>query len=99
MIRVLFAPFGIITGLLAGIAARKAFDAIWQLIDDEEPPGPEHRQLSWPKLLAALALQGAAFGIAKGVADHASRVWFSRWVGGTWPGEEEPESAGADASS
>ena len=44
-----------------GFAAKKAFEFAWGLVDDEEPPEPETRETNWPKLIAALAVEGAVF--------------------------------------
>jgi Protein of unknown function (DUF4235) len=85
-----FAPLGIIAGLLAGLVGKKIFEQVWGVIDDEEPPDPKHRAISVPKLLAALALEGAIFRAVRGLVDHASRRSFARFAG-TWPGEEAPE--------
>ena len=85
-----FIPFSLGGGLLAGLLAKKVFEQIWGAIDDEEPPESEHRQVSWPKLVAAAALQGAIFRVAKQATDHGSRHAFARLTG-TWPGEEAPE--------
>lgn len=86
----IFAPIGIVTGLLAGLAGKKAFEQIWGMVDDQEPPHPEHREIRWPKLIAALAVEGAVFRIAKGVTDHGMRRSFATLTG-SWPGEEAPE--------
>jgi hypothetical protein len=88
--RFLFAPIGIVTGLVAGLVGKKAFDQIWGLVDDREPPQPEHREIEWPKLLAALAVEGAIFRLVKGVTDHGVRRSFATLTG-SWPGEERPE--------
>lgn len=85
-----FAPISIVLGLIAGIAAKKVFEQIWGLVDDVEPPKPEHREFSWPKLVAALIVQGAIFSLVKGLVDHATRSSFAK-VTGSWPGEERPE--------
>jgi hypothetical protein len=85
-----FIPVSVGTGLLAGLVGKKIFDVIWGLVDDEEPPEPEHREVTWPKMLTALALQGAIFRIAKGIADHGLRIGYARATG-VWPGEEEPD--------
>jgi hypothetical protein len=90
MRKLLFAPVSIVSGLFAGIAGRKLFERLWALADKEEPPKPEHRQTTWPKLAAALALEGAVFRLVKGAIDHASRSWFAK-VSGGWPGEEAPK--------
>ena len=34
-------------GLLAGLAATRLFEFIWGRFDDQEPPEPEHREVSW----------------------------------------------------
>lgn len=86
----LFMPIGIGAGLIAGLVGRKLFERLWGLIDDEEPPQPEHRELSWPKLIAALAVEGAIFRLAKGLTDHGARATFAKATG-AWPGEEAPE--------
>jgi hypothetical protein len=88
--KVVFTPIGLVAGLLAGLAGKKIFEALWRVVDDEEPPRPEHRELSWPKLVAALAFEGAIFRLAKGLADHSARRAFAGATG-SWPGEEAPE--------
>ena len=89
--KLLFLPISIVGGLLAGIAGRKLFELTWGLVDEEEAPEPEHRDISWPKLLAALAIEGAIFRVSRGLVDRGSRVGFYRLTG-SWPGEEQPES-------
>jgi Protein of unknown function (DUF4235) len=88
--KLIFAPIGIVFGLIAGLLGKKAFEAVWGLIDDQEPPKPEHREFSWPKLVAALVLEGAIFRLVKGLADHGTRTSFAKLTG-AWPGEEAPE--------
>jgi hypothetical protein len=85
-----FTPFSIALGLLAGIIGRKIFEQIWGLIDEEEPPLPKHREFEWPKLIAALLIEGAIFRLVKGLTDHGARRSFARLTG-SWPGEEAPE--------
>jgi uncharacterized protein DUF4235 len=89
--RFLFAPIGIVTGLIAGALGKKAFERLWGLIDDQEPPQAEHREIHWPKLLAALAIEGAIFRLAKGLTDHGVRRTFANLTG-SWPGEEAPDT-------
>lgn len=90
--KVIFMPISVIFGFAAGMAGRKTFEAIWSRFDDQDPPDPKHRQVNWPKLLTALALQGAIFYLAKGLSEHAARSAFARWAG-AWPGEEQPEES------
>ena len=85
-----FAPISIVLGLIAGSFGKKIFEQVWGMIDDEEPPKPEHREFSWPKMITALAVEGAIFRLVKGLVDHGSRTSFAK-VTGTWPGEERPE--------
>jgi hypothetical protein len=88
--KLLFIPFSIASGLLAGLLGRQVFAKIWGLIDDEEPPEPGHRQVPWGKVLGAAALQGAIFAAARAAADRGARRAFLR-VTGSWPGERAPK--------
>jgi Protein of unknown function (DUF4235) len=89
-VRLIFAPIGIAAGLLAGLVAQKGFERLWAVFDEEEPPAPDDRELSYPKLLAALFVEGAIFRLTKGLVDRAVRSGFARLTG-TWPGESSPE--------
>jgi hypothetical protein len=91
-VKVLFAPVGIGAGLVAGFAAQKAFEALWGVFDDEAAPQPDQREVAWPKLLAALAIEGAVFRIVKGAVDHSARSGFASLTG-SWPGEKRPDPA------
>jgi hypothetical protein len=85
-----FTPISIILGLIAGLVGQKIFERLWGLVDDEEPPSPKHREFSWPKLIAALLVEGAIFRLVKGLTDHGARRSFAKATG-AWPGEEEPQ--------
>jgi hypothetical protein len=91
--KLLFIPFSIVGGLIAGFISKKVFDLAWGLVDEEKPPEPEHRDVTWLKLAVALALEGAIFRMMRGLADRGSRLGFYRLTG-AWPGEEEPEETG-----
>jgi hypothetical protein len=90
-VKILFAPIGILAGLAAGFAAQKGFERIWAVIDDEEPPEVDNRQVSYPKLVAALLLEGAIFRLVKGMVDRGARVSFASTTG-IWPGDDETTS-------
>ncbi len=92
MSRFIFAPFSIIGGLIAGFFAKKIFDFVWGLVDDEEPPAPKDRETNWPKLLGALLVQGAIFKLVRGLADRGQRKGFYKLTG-SWPGEKQPDPA------
>jgi hypothetical protein len=86
----LFIPIGIGAGIVGGAIGKVAFDRVWALIDEEEPPEPEHREISLGKLAVAGALQGAIFRVTRELTEHGARRSFQRWTG-TWPGEARPE--------
>ena len=88
--KILFIPFSITGGLLAGLVGKKIFDQVWGVIDDREPPEAEHRYASWGKVLLAAALQGAIFRAARALVDRGSREAFANLTG-TWPGQERPD--------
>jgi hypothetical protein len=89
-VKFVFTPFSLALSLVAGIIGQKIFEKIWALVDEEEAPSPEHREFSWPKLIAALLVEGAIFRLVKGLTDHGARRAFAGATG-TWPGDEAPE--------
>jgi hypothetical protein len=89
--KIIFAPIGIGAGLLAGMVAKKGFERIWSAIDDEEPPEPDQGDAQLSKLIAALAIEGAVFRLAKGLVDHGARRAFAGATG-RWPGEDPAEN-------
>lgn len=88
--KLLFIPFSILGGLIAGFLGKKLFEGLWGVVDDEEPPAPEHREVSFPKVVAAAAIEGAIFKGTRAAMDHQSRRAFAGLTG-SWPGEEAPE--------
>jgi hypothetical protein len=89
--KILFLPFSIMAGLIAGFLSKKLFDGVWKLVDDEESPEPEHKEISIGKLALALILEGAIFRAVRGLVDHGARKSFYNLTG-SWPGDEAPES-------
>lgn len=92
MSKLLFIPFSVIGGIIAGALSKKVFEALWGVFDDEEAPEPKHREISLKKLIPALVLEGAIFRAMRGLFDHGARQAFQR-VTGSWPGEEQPDQA------
>lgn len=88
--KLLYKPFGIVAGILAGVLARKLFTFLWSKLDDEEPPEPTTAVASWPRVLAAATLQGAVFSATRAVVDRAGARSFEHLFG-VWPGERVPE--------
>jgi hypothetical protein len=83
----LFAPIGIGAGLIAGMIGKKAFERLWAVVDDEDPPEPDQRGVPTAKLIAALAIEGAIFRVVKGLTDYEARKAFAGATG-IWPGED-----------
>ena len=88
--KLLFIPVSVGGGFAAGFVAKKVFEQIWGLIDDEEPPDAKHRRIDYGKLAVALAIEGAVMKLTRGFVDHGLRQGWTR-VTGAWPGEDEPE--------
>lgn len=84
----LFRPVSIIAGFAAGFVARKAFEKIWQAVDDSDPPDPEELDIPKGKFVVSLALEGVIFTVVRGLADHYARVAFYRYTG-SWPGQND----------
>lgn len=92
MLKVMFIPFRVTGGLVAGALAGRLFGRIWRLIDAADPPAPEQRDVPLGKLAAALVLQGAVFQGVRGLVDHGARQAFRRTTG-RWPGQKTDESS------
>ena len=86
----LFTPIGLVLGLAAGQGAKKIFDKVWGLIQDEEAPRPKHREVPFATLNLALLVEGAIARVVRGMVDHGTRHGWARLTG-AWPGEERPE--------
>jgi hypothetical protein len=86
----LFLPFSILSGLIAGFLSKKIFDGVWRLVDEEEAPEAEHKEISLAKLALALVIEGAIFRAVRGLVDHQARKGFYNLTG-SWPGDEAPE--------
>lgn len=95
MLKLMFVPFRVLGGIVAGATAKSLFARVWSLVDREQPPDPEQRAISIPKLLAALALEGAIFRAVRGLVDHGSRLAFTRLTG-RWPGQPRPKPTDED---
>lgn len=88
--KLIYKPFGIILGLLAGLVSKKLFDVVWSKFDEEEPPKATTLQTSWPKVLAAAAIQGVTFKVTRAAVDRAGAKSFEHLTG-VWPGEKVPD--------
>jgi hypothetical protein len=88
--KLIYKPFGIIAGILAGFLSKKLFEWVWSKIDDEEPPKPTTEESNWPKVLAAAVLEGVTFKVTRAAVDRAGATGFAHLTG-VWPGERRPD--------
>jgi uncharacterized protein DUF4235 len=88
--KLLYKPFGIILGILAGLAGRQAFNFVWGKIDDQEPPEATTAMAPWAKVLGAAALQGAIFGAVRAAVNRGGAKGYEHLTG-VWPGEKRPD--------
>ena len=87
---VIYKPFGIMLGLLAGLVGKRIFNFVWTKIDDEDPPKATTEEADWPKILLAAAVQGVIFKVTRVIVDrNAAQGWA--YVTGSWPGEKRPD--------
>ena len=86
----IYKPIAIVLGLVAGFLSRKIFDQVWGLIDEEEPPKPNTELATWPRVLAAAAVEGVTFKVTRAAVERVGASGFASLTG-TWPGEKRPE--------
>jgi hypothetical protein len=88
--KLLYKPFGLLFGIIAGFIARQLFSWVWSKFDDEDPPKPTTEIAPWGKVLGAAAVQGVTFSVTKAAVDRAGAKSYEH-VTGVWPGERRPD--------
>jgi hypothetical protein len=88
--KILYKPFGIIAGLIGARIARSVFGALWARIDRDAPPEPTTEEASFPKVVAAAALEAATMAGIGAAVDRAGARFFHHLTG-IWPGEKHAE--------
>ena len=88
--KLIYKPFGLILGIIAGLLGRRLFDFAWKKIDDQEPPEPTTKYAPWAKVIAAAALQGVIFRVTRVVVDRYGAIGW-HYLTGSWPGEKRPD--------
>lgn len=86
--KILYRPWGLVASMLGGLVASQIFHKVWAKVDPEssDPPTPLQSEYSFPKILAAAAVQGAIFTVVRAVINRAGAKAFERWTG-EWPGD------------
>ena len=69
--KLIYKPFGIVFGILAGLLSKKLFEAVWGIFDKEEPPKPTTQQTTWPKVIGAAVVEGVTFKVTRAAVDRA----------------------------
>ena len=91
--RLLYKPFGIIGALIAARLGRKAFDSVWDQIDDAPPPRPGTGQSTAVKVIGAQALRAGVMAASAAAVDRAFAHAFHYFIG-IWP--KKPPKPEAD---
>jgi Protein of unknown function (DUF4235) len=90
--KLLYKPFGIVLGILAGVLSKKLFEAVWGILDRDEPPKATTQEADWTKVLAAAAVQGVTFKVTRAAVDRAGAKGWDHLFG-VWPGERRQEES------
>jgi hypothetical protein len=88
--KLIYKPFGIVLGIIAGLIGRQLFNFVWGKLDEEEPPEATTEEAPWAKVLGAAALQGAIFAAVRATVNRSGAKGFAHLTG-VWPGERRPD--------
>jgi hypothetical protein len=84
--RLIYKPFGLIVGILGGLAARAVFKRVWSAAaHEDEAPKPTDADKGWREVVLAAAAEGAVFGGVTAAIDRAGATGFA-WLTGACPG-------------
>lgn len=85
--KVLYKPFAIVVGLVAGILSKKVFDKVWGALADEDPPDADDRDATWMQVVIGAAVSGAIIKVVQALVRRGGAKGFERATG-FWPGDE-----------
>ncbi len=85
--RLVYKPFAIVVGILAGILSKKAFEKVWEAIADEDPSDPDDRDATWAEVLLSAAVSGMVIKVVQALIRRSGAIGFERATG-FWPGDE-----------
>ena len=84
--KLLYKPFGLVLGIIAGLLGKQLFDYVWTKLDEHEPPEATTKEADWAKVLAAAAMEGLIFKATRAAVDrYGAKGWY--YLTGSWPGE------------
>jgi Protein of unknown function (DUF4235) len=92
LMKILYKPFAIITGLIGAALGRKVFKAVWSRIDEEEPPKATTPEVPLGKVVGARALEAATMAGVGAAVDRASLNSF-RYLTGVWAGKQKEDES------
>ena len=92
MTKLLYKPFAILAGIVAGRAAGAIFKKLWAFLSKEtEMPQAMEQSRGWAEVVVAAMLKGAVFGGVKALVDRTFATGYFRRTG-VWPGKTgEPD--------
>lgn len=85
--KLIYKPFAIVVGLIAGIVSKKVFERVWEAIADEDPRDPDDRDASWAEVIASAAVAGAVVKVVQALVRRGGAKGFERATG-YWPGDD-----------
>jgi hypothetical protein len=85
--KIIYKPFAIVVGILAGVLSKKALARLWGAFTDEDPSDPDDRDASWSEVLVAAAIGGAVLKVVQALVRRGGALAFERATG-FWPGNE-----------
>jgi hypothetical protein len=84
VLRILYLPFSILAGLIAGRVGRNLFRKVWSRVDDAPPPKPGSGQGAMGKVVAGQAAQAAVMAGTAAAVDRLFARGFHHTIG-VWP--------------
>lgn len=87
--KIAYKPFGLIFGVLGGMAASWVFGQVWKRVSDEDgTPQPLSDDYSTREVLLAATIQGAVFGLIKTAVDRYGMKGVRRFLDAPRPRPE-----------
>ena len=91
--KLLYAPFSLISGLIAKQAGKRLFKSMWSWVDTAEtPPKPTAPDASFSKVVGGATLEAATMASVTAAASRVSAEAF-HYLFGVWPGKPAEENS------